>query len=138
MRHLLLLGLTLILAGCSCVVLVSVSGSIQGGVKIEAERNSSVFTKHAVFYSLSIHEVGCDGTGPLWAIRGKAKVNVISYGKVPSGMSEVAPAKPLEAGKRYVVTLLADAGVTCNAQMAFTIGSQGNVEAFTRRSSACG
>jgi hypothetical protein len=143
MRHLPFIVLAFLLGGCQCFAEVSVSGSIQQGIQIYVKGSSSRFSKRPSLYDLDIHERGTENSGPMWQIKGKAKVSSITYGVAPTGMSEDAPARVMRPGQTYDVSVDADTdeavfGLPCHGRATFRIDNAGNVVACSKESSACG
>jgi hypothetical protein len=143
MRHLTVFALLILLSGCQCFAPVSASGSIHSGVVIEVEGRSSPITKHARLQRLGVYVQDGAGVKPVWRIRGDARTNSVTYGKVPRGMTEEAPAAPLESGRKYYVSLDGDTAgglisIPCRGRAAFTINSAGELVACSEEGTACG
>jgi hypothetical protein len=143
MRHLPLIVVILLLSGCQCFAEVGVSGSIQQGAQIYVKGSSSSFSKRPSLYNLSVYERGAENSGPLWQIKGKAKISSLTYGVVPPGMSEDAPAKAMRPGQTYDVSVDGDTdeavfGLPCHGRAAFRIDVAGNVVACSEGGNACG
>jgi hypothetical protein len=143
MRHLPVMALLLLLSACQCVARVSVSGSTQNGPIIHVAGSSSEFTTRPILYDLSVYVGGTDQSGPIWHVKGKARVSSITYGKVPSGMSEETPPIPLEPGRVYSVSIEGDAdealfGMSCRGRVSFFVNSNGKVVPCPEAGSTCG
>jgi hypothetical protein len=143
MRHLPIVALMVLLSGCQCFAPVRVFGSIQRGVTIEVEGHSSPVSKHARLQYLGVYVQEGLGTKLVWHINGSARINSVTYGKVPAGMTEEAPATPLEPGRKYFVGLQGDTvgsffAPSCRGRAAFTINVAGEIVPCDIEGIACG
>ena len=144
MRVILISALTLSLLGCQCFAPVSASGSIQRGAVIEVQGTSSVFSNRPTLYELTVYDQNSDSPKPLWQVTGKGRVSSVTYGTVPTGMSEDAPARPLEIGHVYIVGVYGDtagsilSGSYCRGRLRFKVNSSGEIVNCSEEGSACG
>ncbi len=132
-RVCILVSVCLLLVSCSCLVPVSVAGSLQDGIRfVFDERVSLAHARVSVFQS--------DSETTTWEIRGKAKVGVIHYGVSPDKSTVTAPVA-LKAGKTYLFTVQTTSpfvGPPCSGAVLFTIDTAGhpvecrNLEACAR------
>jgi hypothetical protein len=143
MRWLLISALMVFLAGCQCFTRITVSGSVEQGVVFRAPKSSGPYVGDAALYNLAVFAAEATDSKPLWQIQGKARAKSLTYGIVPSGMSEYAPAKPLEPGRTYVVVVEGDAdgvmpGLPCHGKVSFAVGPDGVITSCYEEESACG
>src|SRR5512139_3332364 len=106
MRWLLTSALLVALSACQCVARVTVAGSLDQGITFHAPGGEGDFIGQGELHDLIVTMVGSAGSGPVWHIKGKGRIESLRYGTVPSGMNEDAPAKPLEPGHTYVVGIV--------------------------------
>jgi len=143
MRHLPMVALVVLLSGCQCFAPLRVSGSIQSGAVIEVQGSADALSKRAGLQHLGVYMQDGVGTKPAWLIRGSARVNSVTYGKVPPGMVEEAPAVPLEPGRKYSVGIEGDTagtffGPSCHGRASFTVDTAGKIIPCSEEGSACG
>ena len=114
-------GVSLVLVSCSCLVPVSVAGSLPDGIRFELDE--TVRLAHA---SVKVYQN--DSETITWEIQGKAKVGVIHYGVAPDKLTATVPPITLEAGKTYLFTLQTIStflGPPCGGAVLFTIDTDG-------------
>ena len=140
MRWLLTATLLVGLTACQCVARVTVSGSLEQGVLFQAPGGPSDSIGQGELHELTVHMVGSNALSPIWRIKGRARIGSLVYGRVPSGLSEDAPAKPLERGRTYIVEIDgANGGFTppCHGAVSFAIGPDGRITSCYEGGSEC-
>ncbi len=143
MRHLPIIALVLVLSGCQCFAPVKVMGSLPRGVVIEVEGHANALSRKARLQYIGIYIQDGVGAKPVWEVRGSARINSVTYGKVPRGMVEEVPAVPLEAGRKYSVGIQGDTagtflGAPCRGRAEFTVNSAGEIILCAMEETACG
>ena len=132
MRWLLAPALVVLLAGCQCFAPITVSGSLEKGVLFRAPESAGPNVGGATLLNLAVFAAGDRETRPLWQIKGKARAEALTYGVVPAGMSEAAPAIRLERGMTYLVVVEGSSGTVlpgpaCRGRVRFTVGADGAI-----------
>jgi len=141
MRWLFISALFVTLSACQCVARVTVSGSLEHGVIFAAPMGADKFIGQGELQELTVRMVGAADSSALWHIKGRAKIESLTYGTVPSGMRADAPARPLEPGRTYVIGIEGGAGVfmpSCNGGVSFAIGADGTITSCYGDDSRCG
>jgi hypothetical protein len=143
MRWLSISALTLLLVGCQCFTRVTVSGSLAQGIVFQAPVGSDLAVGKAELEDLMVVAVGAGESQPVWHIKGKGRIDALKYGVVPAGMSEDAPAKPLEPGHTYIVGVWVKSrsvmpGPSCRGHVSFAVGADGRITSCYEEGSACG
>lgn len=143
MRWLLTTALLVTLAACQCVARVNVAGSLDQGITFHAPGGKGDFIGQGELHDLTVTKVGSSESGPIWHIRGKGRIESLRYGMVPSGMSEDAPAQPLEPGRTYVIGIVGSVSGSafmppCSGGVSFAIGPDGQITSCYEEGSQCG
>ncbi len=104
-QRLLPLSLPVILAGCSAMVPVHITGSLQQPVAVFGQ--SADKHERVCLDSLRVVERAGDETIPIWSIqlrgRGCQRLTQVAYGQIPSRFEEIEASKPLKEGVAYTV-----------------------------------
>ena len=143
MRWLLVSALMVLLAGCQCFTRITASGSLENGVVFHAPKSSGPYVGGAALLNLAVFAVAGADSKPLWQIKGKARTEALTYGVLPSGMKQDAPAARLERGRTYVVVVEGSPGgvmpgLPCRGKVSFAIGPDGAITFCYEEESACG
>jgi hypothetical protein len=143
MRGHLVSALMVLLAGCQCFTRVTASGSLEQGVVFHAPKSSGPYVGGAALLNVSVFAAGATDSKPLWQLRGRARIEALTYGVVPAGMTQDGPAKPLERGRIYIVAVEGSPGgvvpgLPCRGTLSFMIGPDGTITSCYEEGPACG
>jgi hypothetical protein len=119
-----------LLVACSCVLPLTVSGSLAAGVVVELPTDDAVTRKPKV-HQMTFSEVGHHHElRAVWALTGDARLGAIHYARLPRGLKQAAPAESLVPGKIYLVEASANGSwrsPPCRAQAYFVVLEDGQV-----------